>query len=256
MSRWKAAAIHLSISATIGLLVGALLLFVWYPRPYFHAAGADELVLLLVGVDLVLGPLLTLVVFKAGKKGLRFDLSLIAAMQATALIYGLSVVLRSRPVFVVAAIDRFVLVPANGLDPADLAKGSQPQFRALSWTGPVLVGAILPTDPKARNDLVFSGAAGKDLERFPQYYAPYPNVAKAMLTHAKSLDTLQAISTAVTQETVDWLHAHGRTSAEVVWLPLVGPHADMTMLMEHENGQVLGALAINPWPALMRAKAH
>ena len=46
MSRWKAAGIHLSISLAIGLLVGALLFGVWYPPPYFHAAGADELILM------------------------------------------------------------------------------------------------------------------------------------------------------------------------------------------------------------------
>src|SRR4029078_12975478 len=110
MSRWKAAGIHLSISLLIGLIVGALLFGVWYPPPYFHAAGADQLVLLLVSVDIVLGPLLTLVVFKSGKWGLKFDLTLIAVMQTIALVYGLSVVLRSRPVFLVAAVDRFVLV--------------------------------------------------------------------------------------------------------------------------------------------------
>jgi len=59
MSRWKAAAIHSSISIVVALAVGILLLGVWYPPPYFHAAGADQLILLLVGVDLVLGLLLT-----------------------------------------------------------------------------------------------------------------------------------------------------------------------------------------------------
>src|SRR5262245_26907069 len=107
MTRWKAAAIHSSISAVIALLVGALLFGVWYPPPYFHAAGADELVLLLVGVDLGIGPLLTLIVFRSGKPGLRFDLWVIACAQTVALIYGLSIMLQSRPVFLVAAFDRF-----------------------------------------------------------------------------------------------------------------------------------------------------
>src|SRR3982750_4022373 len=99
MSRWKAAGIHLLISCGIGLIVGALLFGVWYPPPYFHAAGADVLVLLLVSVDLTLGRLLTLVVFKSGKRGLKFDLALIAIIQTAALIYGMSIVLVSRPVF-------------------------------------------------------------------------------------------------------------------------------------------------------------
>ena len=155
MSRWKAAAIHLSISFAIGLIVGALLLFVWYPRPFFHAAGADELVLLLVGVDLVLGPLLTLILFRSGKWGLKFDLAMIAILQSAALIYGLSIVLKARPVFLVAVVDRFSLISANDLDPADLAKGSQPEFRSLSLTGPRLVGARIPSTWQERNKVLF-----------------------------------------------------------------------------------------------------
>ncbi|MBL0165374.1 MAG: hypothetical protein IPP82_17470 [Xanthomonadales bacterium] len=68
MSRWKAASIHLSISVFVGLLVLALLFLVWYPQPYFNAAGGQALIIFLLGVDIVLGPLLTLVLFKSGKK--------------------------------------------------------------------------------------------------------------------------------------------------------------------------------------------
>ena len=102
MSRWKAAAIHLSISALIGLATAALVFGVWFPPPYSHAAGADRLILLLLGVDIVVGPLLTLIVYRHGKWGMRFDLWVIALLQAGAFLYGMSVVLTSRPVFVVA----------------------------------------------------------------------------------------------------------------------------------------------------------
>lgn len=154
MSRWKAAAIHLSISAAIGLVSAALIFGLWYPPPYSHAAGADELVLLLLGVDVVLGPLLTLVVFKTGKKSLRFDLSVIALIQACAFVYGMSVVVRARPAFIVGEIDRFVLVTAKDLDRTDLAQGRKPEFRSVPWTGPRLVAAEMPTDPGEYADLL------------------------------------------------------------------------------------------------------
>lgn len=168
MSRWKAASIHLSMSMAIGLVSAALIFGVWYPRPYSQAMGAFELVFLRMGVDIVLGPLLTLAVFKTGKKYLRVDLAIIGLAQACALGYGLSVVVRAGPVFIVGEIDRFVLVSADDLDSSDLAKASNPQFRALPWTGPRILGAELPTDKKLRNELVFSGARGKDIEKFPQ----------------------------------------------------------------------------------------
>ena len=78
MSRWQAMLIHLGISAFIGTAVIAALLLIWYPPPQFSAAGVERFIYLLIGVDVVLGPLLTLVVFRVGKPGLKVDLALIA----------------------------------------------------------------------------------------------------------------------------------------------------------------------------------
>jgi len=245
MSRWKAAAIHLAISGSIGVVVAALLLLVWYPPPYFHAAGADELVLLLVGVDLVVGPLLTLILFRLGKPGLAFDLTVIALLQIGALVYGLSVVLRSRPVFLVGAVDRIALVSASDIAPTDLAQGSTPAYRSLSWNGPRLVGARMPDEPDARNELLFSAIEGRDIEVLPRYYVPYETIAAGLLARAKPVD---AIRDAATRDAVERalgsIHA---TRAGVVWLPLVARKQDMLMLLDSRSGRPLRAVAGDPW---------
>lgn len=247
MSRWKAAAIHLSISACIGAIVGALLLLVWYPPPFFHAAGADVLVVLLVGVDLALGPLLTLVVFKSGKKGLKFDLALIALMQSAALVYGLSVVLRSRPVFLVSAVDRFVLVSASEIDSADLEKGSKPEFRSLSFSGPRLAGSKLPSTWQERNTVLFSSTAGKDIQQYPQYYVDYVASAPDLLKRAKPLNALRTLDTEE-RKLLDTGVANTKQAAEqIVWVPLVARKASLLMLLDRSSGKTLGAVAINPW---------
>lgn len=247
MSRWKAAAIHLSISACIAAIAAGLIFGLWYPPAYRTAAGADQLVLLLIGVDVTLGPLLTLVVYKAGKWGLRFDLAMIALFQCAAFLYGMSVVTRARPAFVVAAIDRFVLVPANDLDAADLAKGGKPEFRSLSWTGPRLVGVQMPTDAKTRTDLLFSGLAGKDIEKYPEYYVDYPSVATDLLTHAKPVDDLIR-KHPQSRDTIEaFLADHHHNAIEAVWLPVRGPRADLTMLLDRTTGTPLGALPLDPW---------
>lgn len=246
MSRWKAAAIHLSISALIGLVAATLIFGVWFPPPYSHAAGADRLILLLLGVDIVLGPLLTLIVYRYGKWGMRFDLWVIGTLQACAFLYGMSVVLGSRPVFVVGAIDRFVLVSAKALDPEDLAEGREPAFRRLSWTGPVVVNALRPDDRSERSDLLFSGLEGKDLELFPKYYARYPENAAPLLERAQPLEALEAKAGA--RERVEaWLARHARERADVVWMPLVGRDADAAILLDRADGRVLDALPIDPW---------
>jgi len=247
MSRWKAAAIHLSISAGIGLVSAALIFGLWYPPPYSHAAGADELVLLLLGVDIVLGPLLTLVVFKSGKKSLRFDLGVIALLQAGAFTYGTSVVVRARPAFIVGAIDRFVMVSANDLDEKDLADARKPEFQSSPWTGPRIVGVQLPKDPTERSTLMFSGAEGKDVEKFPKYYIDYAEAAPALLKRAKSLDDLRAKQPSAGAAIDTWLSKHQKSAGDIVWLPLTAPRASLTMLLDHANGQPLGALTIDPW---------
>src|SRR5215471_7202946 len=120
LNRWKASIIHLGISAAIGAAVVTLMLFGWYPRPYFTAMGGDTLILLLIGVDVVIGPLITLIIFDPKKKGLKFDLSVIAALQLAALAYGCSVMFTARPVYNVFVVDRFETVAANQVDEASL----------------------------------------------------------------------------------------------------------------------------------------
>jgi hypothetical protein len=248
MSRWRAAAIHLSISILIGLLVLALLFLVWYPQPYFHAAGGQQLIIVLLGVDLVLGPLLTLILFKSGKKGMLFDLCMIAAFQISALIYGLVVIAEARPVFIVAVVDRFNLVSAADIDPEDLAKGKKPEFRSLSWTGPRLIGAQVPPPGKERTDLMFKTApGGKDVQNFPKYYVDYASVSAGLLEHSKPLAELRKRQPDSAPVLDAWLREHAARDEAVTWVPVLARKSSVVMLLDARSGEVLDALPIYPW---------
>jgi len=247
MTRFQAAAIHLGISLTVAALVACLIYFVWYPHPYFQVAGGSSLMLLIMGVDIVIGPLLTLVVYKAGKKGLRFDLACIALLQAAAFLYGFSVIARARPVFIVARLDRFIPVYANDLDDADLAQARQPAFATRSWTGPRLIGAMLPTNAKEKSDLTFSALAGKDVEKFPKYYVAYAEVADAMLAKARPLAELEAKSPRAKAVVERYLAASGRGIDQLAYLPLQGRTDSYTMVLSRASKQPLDVLAIDPW---------
>jgi len=247
MSRWKAFGIHLSISIVIGLAVGALLLGVWYPPPYFHVAGADELMLLLVGVDIVLGPLLTLIVFKSGKRGLKLDLTLIGLMQGIALVYGVHVVLESRPVFLVAAVDRFMLVSANDLDPKDVASASSSAWRSLSWTGPKTVGVALP-EGEERTQLMFQSiGGGKDVDKLPKYYVDYAKAAPGLLARAKDVDALKPVDESERATLASAIEKTGEKSDQIVWVPVVARNGSLVMLLDRKSGAPLRAVAVNPW---------
>ena len=110
------------------------MLAVWYPQPLFEAAGGSHLLFILAGVDVVLGPTITLVIFDLKKKPLRtlkFDLAVIAILQLAALLYGIHLVFQARPVYVVFVKDHFSLVTAAQIDPDEFAKVTRPEFHNL-----------------------------------------------------------------------------------------------------------------------------
>ena len=107
MNRYQAFAVHITIAAVVLTSTLGSLVFLFYPDFYFHAEGVWSATRIVIMVDLVLGPLLTLIVFKPGKKGLKFDLALIATVQISALIYGIYILYSERPAYLVFSIDRF-----------------------------------------------------------------------------------------------------------------------------------------------------
>ena len=116
MSRLQAFLVHLSLSAAVVGSGFAIVFFIWYPQPYFEVVGAWYLIRILFIVDVVLGPLLTFIVFKPGKPGLKFDLTVIALVQVAALMYGATIIYQERPYYLVFAVDRFELVARKDLD--------------------------------------------------------------------------------------------------------------------------------------------
>lgn len=248
MSRWTASGIHLLISCAVALAFLALMLLFWYPQPYFKASGADRLLTILIGVDVVLGPLLTLVVFKAGKKNLKLDLSAIAFFQIAALLYGASVVWQARPVFLVFVVDRFVLVAANELTDEELTEARYPQFQNLSWSGPRLVAAERPTEVEERNAILFGAlSGGKDIDRIPRLYVPFEKQKEMLLGRLKSLEELTKQSASAKRLIDNELENLRQDKDQTGYVPLVARKFDMAMLVDKKSGDPLAAVAVDPW---------
>ncbi|GEM_PF-2117820 len=104
-----AAGIHLFISLLIAALILILLFVVWFPSPLM-SLGAMQGVQLILLVDLAIGPLLTLLVFKKGKPSLVFDLSVVAALQVSALAYGLTAIYGQTPSHLVSTHEGLYVV--------------------------------------------------------------------------------------------------------------------------------------------------
>jgi hypothetical protein len=244
MSRWKASAIHLLLSAAIAGAVLTFMLTVWYPWPLFEAAGGSQLIFILVGVDVTLGPLITLIIFKAGKKGLKFDLTVIALVQLAALAYGIHTLYLARPVYLVYTVDRFELVTAKDLDPKDLAKVTRREFHPSLLARPRYAAAVYPTDPALRARVVETSVVGKDLQMYPQYYVPYSAQAQNALRAAKSLSIMLKREPEVIKR---YLKASGRTEESVKYLPLSTPEKDGIVLLDAVSGAPVDIVLVNPW---------
>jgi hypothetical protein len=244
MSRWKASGIHLSLSAAIAAAVFTFMLTVWFPWPLFEAAGGDRLIFILVAVDATLGPLITLIIFKSGKKGLKLDLAIIALLQFSALAYGIHTVYLARPVYLVFTVDRFDLITAKDLDPADLAKVTRPEFKQPSLGRPQYIAAQMPSDSKESSKILDTAFQGKDLQMYPQYYVPYESMTQAALQRAKPLDALLKRDPEGVKR---YLEAAGKTAESVKYLPLRAKEKDGAVLLDAATGAPLKILLVNPW---------
>lgn len=246
MSRWAAAGTHLLVSLLVGTLVFSLIFFVWYPTPLFRAMGGSELVLLVMGIDVLLGPLLTLLVFKAGKKGLRFDLGVIFSLQLAAMVYGLVIVALARPVFLIARPGAAFVVTASELRTEELAQATHPEFQGVSWTGPVLAAVKLPQTPEEYAEIQkLNFVDGRDTHQVPRYYQRWEDMAPELLEKADPLKVL-AERRPEMQAVVDaWLQKQGRALDSVRYISLLTRDDEVALCIDASTGAYLGLLDVD-----------
>jgi len=246
-NRFVASGVHLAISAGIAVLVLLMMKLVWYPGPYFDVIGAGRLILILVAVDVVIGPLITLIVFDTKKPELKRDLLIVALLQATALGYGVYTVYQARPVYAVFNVDRLDVVTAAEIDPGELSKVQRQEFKSLPWSGPEIIAAKLPENPKERQRILLSSVAGgADVYQLPQYYVPYADMAAEVKSKAKPLAVLKAKESA--REIVNaYVADSGRSESQLGILPLRGKQRDMVAVLDLKTGEVLRFLPIDPF---------
>lgn len=142
----KATAIHLLLSLVVFAVVLYLILFHWYPGPWFAIDGGWQGVRIMIAVDLVLGPLLTFLIFNPNKTRLALgvDFTFIAIVQISALVWGIYAVHSKRPLAIVHWDDRLYSVDSEVLKKQKLGPEVLKPFGEKL---PVIVFAESPTDP-------------------------------------------------------------------------------------------------------------
>src|SRR5687768_15235130 len=183
--KFIATTIHFLVTLVLAGIAAALIFLLWYPDPFHEMIGGTELFLLIVGSDLALGPLMSLVIYNSRKsrRELLLDYGIVGVIQIGALVYGVSIMADARPVWVAFYTERYEVVLAGDLREKELNAAKDPQYGQVSWTGPRFIGVAVP--PEDRNDAMFQALEGNEEHLRPKFYVPYESKLERVRERAK-----------------------------------------------------------------------
>jgi putative fimbrial protein len=242
--RFKVAGIHLLCSGLVALCGLYLVFNVWHPDPLQKAVGVTRIFLIMLGIDVVLGPLLTLIVASSKeKKTLKFDLLVILIIQFSAYLYGMYSIAISRPVYLAFDKVRFEIVQADTVS-RDSAKVVLPEYRNNPWFSPQWLAVRPYKDVAEQNERTFlelqegiSPAMQADLYQ-PIDGGTWREIKKTQHT----LDELEKYND--TQQVKQILATHPEADS---YQPLKAPAVDMAVLLDSKQEKIIAIVDLRPW---------
>lgn len=233
---------HLAISIIIALMAMGLVFFIWYPSPLASAVGVTQIFLMMLAIDVIVGPLLGWLIYKKGKKTLKFDLAVIITIQIAALLYGVYSIEQGRPAWLVFHVDRFELVRKNDIILENIDQ-AQPQFQQVSWVGPQFAAVKLAASQQQRQDDMFTEVlGGVSLAQQPERYIELTQATTQIQQRALPLKELEQYNSKADVEKT--LAKYPKADA---WLPLKANAVDMVVLLNKETAEVIKIVDLRPW---------
>ncbi len=239
--------IHFVVTALLAMAAASLIFFVWFPDPFQTMIGGTKLFELVITCDLVLGPLISLVIFDTRKARWKIvmDYCIVGVVQIGALVYGIFIVAGTRPVYVAFNHDRLEVVTARDITEADLAEARDPAWAKLPWDGPAFVSIRIP--PADRQDAMFQAVQGKEEHQRPKFYAPYDTALGEIRRYAKTVPELTA-KFPVSKSLFDAAMADVEIPHDRVrWLPVRHREGFWTALIDTQNGRPVGYVPFDPY---------
>jgi hypothetical protein len=198
--RLKAFGWHLLGSAVaLTVILGGLWLG-WYRWPGWYLADVTQVVKVMMGVDLVVGPLLTFVIASASKprRSLARDVAIIVAVQLVALGYGSVSLWNGRPLYYAFSENVLQVVQAYDINPEQAALGlkQNPDLAPRWYSLPRWIWAPLPQNSDEKDKIVRSAiTGGDDVISMPQYYQPWEKGLPALRLVLNNVDEQKYFST-------------------------------------------------------------
>ena len=241
-ARLKTSGIHFFLSALAFLIILYFIVIHWYPRPHFSINGGWQGVRIMLFVDIVLGPLLTLLIFNPGKsrRAILFDFTVIGIIQVSALIWGLSAVYSQRPVAISFWDGRFYSVLAKDLEVNNV---TQENLSELSRKSPAIVYVRQPETDDEKTGVFTYGLVEGMLEY--QIFFLYSSIDKHIdeLFEA-SLDNLSNTNDAFQSSKDLWLEKSRANEQNLTFVPFEARYGNSILVLNRE-GEVIDSFTSN-----------
>jgi hypothetical protein len=245
--KFIATAIHFLVTLSLAACAAALIFLVWFPAPLATMIGGTELFMLVVGCDLALGPLISLVIYNSRKsrRELVIDYAIVGTVQIAALVYGVLILAGTRPVYVAFSLDRLEIVTARDISDGELKAAKDPAYATLPLTGPRLIGIEVPD--KDHNDALDQALKGNEEHMRPKFYVPYETQLPHIRERAKTLDELEKHIPA-SKPLLDAAMRDVEIPAERIrWVPVHHRLGFWTALLDIDNGKPVAYVNIDPY---------
>jgi hypothetical protein len=245
--RLKALGLHLLASASLLTLVLGSLYLEWYRWPGWYLAGAATVVLVLAGVDVALGPLLTFVVAgpRKPRRELKRDIGIIVALQLAALGYGTVSLWNGRPLYYAFSENVLQLVQAYDIEAPEWALGRQqnPGLAPHWYSLPRWIWAPLPQDPNERQRIIASAVTGgSDVISMPRYFKPWEQGLGALRQQLKKVDELALFSAVQKKVLKERMRARGLVAESPNAIPFTGRGPPMLAVFDTASVRLIEIL--------------
>jgi hypothetical protein len=225
--RLKAFSLHLLSSATVLTLILGSLYFGWYRWPGWHLTDVTTVVLVMVCVDVVLGPTLTFIIAnqKKSRRELTRDIGMIVVVQLCALIYGSVSLWNGRPLYYAFSESVLQLVQAYDIDAKDAEIGRQqnPALAPHWYSLPRWIWAPLPQNAEESRKIVVSAiTGGDDVISMPKYFKPWEDGLTSLRSKLKKVDDVAYFAKSEKKKLKERMKAAGLPDDQLNTMPLTG----------------------------------
>lgn len=250
VSKARAFGLHIAISAIVFAVVIAVVVGMWFPQPYFSIDGGLAMVAIAAAVDLGIGPLITFLVYRPGRRDNKLNFAVIGVLQAAALAWGVHVLYTQRPLYAA-----YIGGPVKVFIPIteELIRKSAPPSREVQERAkgrPPLVFVPLSSDKKKALGMLMSGfLGGPSLLSATHLWLPIEGRAlDSIVEEARDRKTLESLDPDAGRLLDEFLAGRGAKFEDFAFVPLRGRFSSALLALNKADGSLAGVVYANVRP--------